>query len=164
MKQLIINENNYFEIAIIDEVGDFVSGLTVIYDIHKSSDNSFVVSGATNEENSIYFFEYVFTELGNFRLKYITPTEYDNGFEQIVVTENYLSDINDELIDINNQLSTLSGLSALSGLSSLTGITSELENITNEIEIINDGITEINTKLGSSQTPTDYKDRNRYKI
>ncbi|MCK9415943.1 hypothetical protein M0Q97_04715 [Candidatus Dojkabacteria bacterium] len=163
MKQIIKDQNNYYEIAVIDEFGDFVSGLTINYDIRKSIDNSLMISGITSEINSVYFFEYIFTELGNFRLKYITPTEYDNGFEQIIVSDDYMSDINSELININNQLSTLSGLSALSALTNLTGITSELENITNEINSINNSITEINNIL-QEQNNIIYIDRNRYKI
>jgi len=94
MKTLFKDTLHKLEIAILDEYGDFTSGLTVLYDIRKASDNSLVVSGTTSEINNLYTFSYTFTNIDEYRLKYITPSEYENGFEQIYVVDNYIDTIN----------------------------------------------------------------------
>lgn len=89
---VIQNIEKYFEIAITDEIGNFVSGLTVLYELKNSSNDSLIISGTTTEINSVYYFTYTFNTIGNYRLKYITPTYYDNGFYEITVVEDYAKD------------------------------------------------------------------------
>jgi hypothetical protein len=110
MINILKNVNNYYDVTVIDEIGDFVSGLIINYEIRKSIDNSLIISGITNEIESTYYFNYMFDIIGNYRLKYITPENYDNGFEQISVTENFISKINNietNIIDINNELNII---------------------------------------------------------
>jgi len=52
-----------------------------------------IVSGITTEINNIYTFSYTFDTNGMYRLKWITPSEYENGFEQIKVVDNYIESI-----------------------------------------------------------------------
>ena len=49
-----VNQPYYLEIYITDKLGNFASGLTVIYNIYKSSDNSLVASGTLTEYSNIY--------------------------------------------------------------------------------------------------------------
>lgn len=83
------------ELAIIDTNGNYVTGLNVTYVIIKCSDGSVVDSGSMDEINSIYTKEYTFTVLGEYRVKYTTPTGYENGFETIIVDEydNFKADV-----------------------------------------------------------------------
>lgn len=74
------------EIGVLEMDGKFASGLTVQYELTKA-DGSFVTSGVSAQENEIYTFDYTFTELDEYRLKWITPPTYDNGFENILVLE-----------------------------------------------------------------------------
>lgn len=100
MKTLFKDKASKLEIAILDDLGEFVSGLTIIYQITNASDDSFVVSGITTEINNTYTFTYTFISNGEYRLKYITPEDYENGFEQITVVDDYISTINDIEIKI----------------------------------------------------------------
>lgn len=139
--------NNYYEITVVDQVGDFVSGLTINYEIKKSLDNSLIISGTTNEIQSVYYFDYTFTETGNFRLKYITPENYDNGFEQIIVTEDFISNIN----VINSGITNIeSGITNIDN--NIINIDSGITNINDDIISINSGITNINTNIISINT------------
>jgi len=134
--------NNYYEITVVDQVGDFVSGLTINYEIKKSLDNSLIISGTTNEIQSVYYFDYTFTETGNFRLKYITPENYDNGFEQIIVTEDFISNIN----VINSGITNIeSGITNIDN--NIINIDSGITNINDDIISINSGITNINNNV-----------------
>lgn len=97
MKTLYKDTLYNLEIGIVDEIGDFVSGLTILYEIKKSSDNSFITSGQTTETHDIYSFSYSFSETGEYRLKYLTPTNYENGFEQIFVIDDIMGDIRTDI-------------------------------------------------------------------
>jgi hypothetical protein len=73
------------ETVVIDEYGFYVSGLTINYEVRKCSDNNLVTSGVMSGSGVIYTAEVTFTEAGEYRVKYITPTGYEKGFENIVV-------------------------------------------------------------------------------
>jgi len=89
------------ELSIVDLVGNFVSGLSVNYEIRKCIDDSIIYSGIMLEINSIYTKEIILTEVGEFRAKYITPEGYENGFETIIVDEydNYKADVSNLALD-----------------------------------------------------------------
>jgi len=87
------NIEQYYEISVIDEVGDFVTGLTIQYIVNLSSDNSFITSGYTTETDNVYHFNYTFTNNGDYRLKFITPTYYDNFFDTITVLDKFATNI-----------------------------------------------------------------------
>ena len=63
MKTIYKDIEQYFETGVIDENGDFVTGLTVLYEVRVSSDDSFVTSGTTSETNGVYYFSYTFTTI-----------------------------------------------------------------------------------------------------
>ena len=74
------------ETAVLEMDGKFASGLTIQYELTKV-DGTFITSGICAQENEIYTFDYTFTDLDEYRLKWITPPTYENGFENIVVLE-----------------------------------------------------------------------------
>ena len=75
------------ELAVIDTNGSYVPGLDIAYELIKCSDDSVIDSGSMGEIDSIYTREYTFTELGEYRVKYMTPAGYENGFETIIVDD-----------------------------------------------------------------------------
>lgn len=85
------------ETTITDLVGNFISGLSIDYEVRKCLDNSIVSSGTMLEVNSVYTKEITLTEVGEYRVKYITPEGFENGFENIIVDEydNYKVNIAD---------------------------------------------------------------------
>ena len=74
-----------FEVAIQDNYGKFVSGLTVDYEVRKCSDDSVVTSGTATETNNVYHFTYTFTSAEQYRLEWTTPAGYEDGFDTIEV-------------------------------------------------------------------------------
>jgi len=116
MKTLFKDQSSILEIAMLDDLGDFVSGLTITYEVRDTS-NILIISGITSEINNIYSFSYTFDTNGVYRLKYLTPTDYENGFEQIKIVDNYIESIKlilglsqenfrikDQVYDVNNSL------------------------------------------------------------
>lgn len=95
------NINQYYEVAVVDEIGDFVTGLTIQYTVYKSSDNSYITSGITSESDNVYYFNYTFTDNGEYRLKFITPIYYDNYFDTISVSDKYATSIDLSGVTIN---------------------------------------------------------------
>jgi hypothetical protein len=86
MKNFSPNIEYKLDLSIIDEVGNFVSGLTIDYEIRKSSDNSLVDSGIMTEVGDLYVISYTFLEVGQYRILYFTPEGYENGSEEILVS------------------------------------------------------------------------------
>lgn len=89
------NTEHYLELSVIDNKGDFVSGLSIIYKIYKSSDNSLIDSGTMAEigDSGIYKVLIIFTEIGQYRVEYVTPALYENKIETIMV-----EDINEKIL------------------------------------------------------------------
>lgn len=87
MREIVQNELTYFEVGVTDASGKLRTGLVVDYEIHKCSDNSLLVSGTANEIGitGVYSFSYTFTDIEEYRLHWITPLTYDDGFENIIV-------------------------------------------------------------------------------
>jgi hypothetical protein len=87
MREIVQNELTYFEVGVTDASGKLRTGLVVDYEIHKCSDNSLLVSGTANEIGitGVYSFSYTFTDIEEYRLHWITPLTYDDGFELLNV-------------------------------------------------------------------------------
>ena len=75
------------ELVVTDLSGNYVSGLIINYEVIKCSDDSVVYSGTMDEIDSVYTKEITLTIVGEYRVKYITPTSYENGFENIIVDD-----------------------------------------------------------------------------
>lgn len=107
MKTLFKDKLHNLEIAVIDNDGGFVSGLTISYEITNTSGDTLLTSGITSEINNAYTFSYIFTDIGEYRLKYITPVDYENGFDILLVVDNYIDTIN----NIEDKIKLILGLS-----------------------------------------------------
>jgi hypothetical protein len=98
MKLFIKNKEYYLETAVTDANGDFVTGLTVTYEVRNSDDGTLATlpsgyssSGTMIGEGNIYKIAIQFDTIGQYRVLYFTPSTYENGSEIITVEdyENY---------------------------------------------------------------------------
>jgi len=89
------NVAHRLELAIIDDDGAFVSGLTVAYDVRRCSDNVSVASGVMTESAPAYTTTITPVAVGDYRVIYTTPVGYENGFESLTVDDydNFKPDI-----------------------------------------------------------------------
>jgi len=91
----------YLQLSLIDLNGNFVisfaSGESVDYIIRKSSDGSVIDSGEMIIDGNIWKVEWTPTIVGEYSIEYITPENYENGTETIVVEEydNFKADVSD---------------------------------------------------------------------
>ena len=83
------------ELAILDDSGAFVNGLSISYDVRKCSDNTSVAAGTMSEVVPAYTTTITLNELGDYRVVYVTPTNYENGMENLTVDDyvNYKADV-----------------------------------------------------------------------
>lgn len=104
--RLFKNIPHKLELSVTDLNGDFVSSLLINYEVRKCLDNSVISSGTMSEINFVYTKEITLTEIGEYRVKYITPLGYENGFENIIVDEydNYKADVSDLALEETLQL------------------------------------------------------------
>lgn len=89
------------ELVVLDNDGKFAPGLTVTYEIRKCSDDSLFASGTMSETSSVYYVNIIFTEVAEYRIKYVTPTGYEDGFEDILVEDydNYKANVSALALD-----------------------------------------------------------------
>ena len=98
-------------VAVINTDGDYITGLTVTFEVRKSSDNSLIDSGTLIGVGDIYVDTINISILDNYYVLYITPSGYENGEEELIVQANTLDDIDNELEDILDILIKILGLS-----------------------------------------------------
>jgi len=85
----IDKDTTYFlETLVLDSNGDPAISLSVSYKVVRSSDNTELDSGSlTHIADGVYQDSYLFTTEGQYRILYITPTQYTNDIETILVGE-----------------------------------------------------------------------------
>ena len=106
--KIIQNEPYYLEIIITDINGNGVPGLTINYTVHKSATGTLIESGVMNDiGNGIYQKQITLSDLGQYRVFYLTPFRYENSIETIMVVE----EITDDLSSIHSKLNRILGLS-----------------------------------------------------
>ena len=105
MKTLYVNNPYNFDIAVLDNFGNFVSGLLISYEVRLASDDSLITNDIMTEINSKYTFVYTFISLGEYRIIYNTPVGYDNGFENILI----IVDSSTLLTNIDSGVTYISG-------------------------------------------------------
>jgi len=83
------NQQHKLDLSLTDNLGNFVSGKTITYSIYKSSDNSLVTSGTMIEigTSGVYEASITFTDIGQYRVNYITPSKFENLIETFYVRE-----------------------------------------------------------------------------
>jgi len=87
MKNFNKGQEYYLEVSIIDESGDFVNGLSITYNVRKSSDNTSIQSGSMTEEGDVYKVAITIADTGQYRALYTSPEGYENYTEIIIVEE-----------------------------------------------------------------------------
>jgi hypothetical protein len=92
----------YFDVSLIDTLGNFVSGEIVTYKVYLSSTNDLIISDTMTEIGSsgIYRAEITFANSGQYRIEYYTPVQFKNGVETIIVEEIELQSIGENIIRI----------------------------------------------------------------
>jgi len=84
--QIEKNTTYYLEVFLTDSNGEPVEGITVEYSIYDCSTNNLIDSGTLNDiGGGVYQKAYTFTNLGQFRVIYNTPSGYTDGIETILV-------------------------------------------------------------------------------
>lgn len=74
------------ECIVLSPLGKPVTGLSIDYEIIDCSDESVLTSGtATEGTGGYYYFTYTFTAIAEYRLHWISPTNYEDGFELLNV-------------------------------------------------------------------------------
>jgi len=97
MANIIKDTTYYLETLVLDSNGDPITSLSVTYEVFRSSDNTSIDSGSlTHVGAGVYQSSYLFNTVGQYRVLYITPTQYTNDIETVLV-ENIS---NQEIYDI----------------------------------------------------------------
>ncbi len=85
----------YLEILVTNKAGNPVTGLTITYDIFRSSSDTSVSSGNLSElGGGIYKESYFFNTLGQYRIIYRVPSPYSDNIETIIVGEQSNTSVN----------------------------------------------------------------------
>jgi hypothetical protein len=91
--EIRIDKDHYLEVGMIGKTGDFVSGLSISYQLRRSSDDILISSGSLTEETNVYTALVNISVADQYRVIYITPSTYENGMETLIVNELDLTDI-----------------------------------------------------------------------
>ena len=77
------------EVGVIDQYGNFVSGLLVTYEVKRCSDDGIIQDGVLPEigVTGVYSVPITISINGEYRVKYTTPSGYENGFEDLIVSD-----------------------------------------------------------------------------
>lgn len=105
------NTAHFLVAVLIANDGEFVSGLDVDYEIRKISDDSLITSGTLSEITNAYVSPVTIMSEGEYIVSYFTPTGYENGAEQLVVTQFSIDDIGTELELLMEKICRVLGLS-----------------------------------------------------
>jgi hypothetical protein len=81
------NLSHKLELTVTDLLGNYILGLVINYEVIKCSDDSIISSGTMSEIDSVYTKEITISNVGEYRIKYITPEGYENGFENLIVDD-----------------------------------------------------------------------------
>lgn len=87
-------------VAVVDTSGDFVTGLTISYEVRKSSDNSLTTSGTLTSTGNIYTDSITISVVGGYYVLYSSPTNYENGKENLIVKTYDIDDIGVKLCKV----------------------------------------------------------------
>jgi len=85
----INKDTTYFlETLVLDSNGDPITSLSVSYKVIRSLDNTLLDSGSMSHiGDGVYQDSYLFASDGQYRILYITPTQYTNDIETVIVGE-----------------------------------------------------------------------------
>jgi len=123
------------ELVVLDNDGKFTPGLTVTYEIRKCSDDSLFASGTMSETSSVYYVDVTFTVNAEYKVKYVTPVGYENGFEEILVENNLANQVWDALT-AEHTLSNTFGYMFIHINSTVAAINSLLESVSSTLNTV----------------------------
>lgn len=98
-------------VAVLDTEGKYITGLTVNYEVRRSSNNNLEASGTMTGIGNIYLVNITLTDLDKYYVLYITPTGYENGEEELFVESATLTDIDSQFITLLDKIIKILGLS-----------------------------------------------------
>ena len=138
MKLFFKNNTYKLEISIIDKKGDFVTGLTITYEIRRSADDVLIDSGTMSAEGNVYTASVSFSATGQYRVLYTTPAKYENDSEIIVVE------------DYDNMKADISNLETMT--TKILGLSQENYRIFNPVYDVNHNLTSATIKIYPTAT------------
>jgi len=94
--EIIINQSHRFELILTDNQGNFVTGQTVTFEVRNSITDALITSGTLSETNEVYHFDFTFTTLAQFRVKYFTPMNFPNAIESVEIVNSIPDQVWDE--------------------------------------------------------------------
>ncbi len=97
-------------VVLLDNKGDYKTGQTITYEVHKSSDNTLTTSGTLTSTGNIYTDFITISVLGEHYILYFTPTKHENGLENVIVRANTVDDIAIDLDALAIKLTKVLGL------------------------------------------------------
>ena len=104
------NTSHFLIVTALDKSGDFKSGLTITYEVRKSSDNSLITNGTLINTGSIYTDTISIANIGEYYILYFTPSKYENGLETLIVQTSDINDIQASLDTLGEKLCKVLGL------------------------------------------------------
>ena len=106
MTTVNINEIYYLETMLVDKEGVGIPDLVVTYSVSKSSDNSIIESGTLPSiGDGVYQKPITLTVLGQYRVFYFAPKDFDETIETIVVIEKSALDVG--VADVKSQTQSI---------------------------------------------------------
>ena len=88
MTEVIKGQTHYLELFVTNNAGNPVTGLTITYEVEKSSDDSSVTSGTlTDVGGGIYKTAITINTLGQYRVLYSAPNPYSDEVEFLQVVD-----------------------------------------------------------------------------
>jgi len=118
MKSITQNILSYLEVGVLNSNGKPQTGLVIDYEIRKCSDNSLLTSGTATEVGTtgVYMFSYTFTTVAEYTLHWITPINYEDGFELLNVVNtpaDVISELNTSSEDVAERIRNLATVEAV---------------------------------------------------
>jgi len=105
------------ECIVLSPLGKPVTGLSIDYEVIDCSDESVLTSGtATEATGGYYYFTYTFTAIKEYRLHWISPTNYEDGFELLNVVNtpaDVISELNTSSEDVAERIRNLATVEAV---------------------------------------------------
>jgi hypothetical protein len=98
-------------VAVLDTEGKYLTGLTVTYEVRRSSNNNLELSGTMIGVGDIYLVNITLADLDKYYVLYITPTGFENGEEELIVESATLTDIDSQLEVLLDKIIKILGLS-----------------------------------------------------
>lgn len=105
------NTSHFLILTVLETNGNYKTGLVVTYEVRKSSDHSLIDSGTLTNTGNIYTDTISISDTGEYYILYLTPTNYENGLETLIVQTSDVDDMQSSLDALATNLTKVLGLS-----------------------------------------------------